>query len=92
MPQCSAICWNNCHQMKHLKVLLVMVLTIHSPPTKQSSDAGLYPSFLHARMHECAGEQFLNTAMQLLLCAGAWDAVSGNAGLATTGEVWWKRR
>lgn len=68
--------------MKHLKVLLVMELTIHSLPTKRSSGAGLYPSFLHARMHECAGEQFLNTAMQLLLCAGAWDAVSGNAGLA----------
>ena len=68
-------------QMKHLKVLPVMVLKIHSPPTKRSSGTAL-PH--HSTTHECAGE--------LPRRAGAWGTVSESAGLAITYEVWWKRR
>ena len=62
------------------------------PPTKQSSGTVQSPSFLPVRMHECAEALCSSTATQRLLRAGVWAAVSGNAGLATTAEAWWKPR
>lgn len=61
-------------------------------PMKRSSGTVQSPSFLPARMHECAGVLCSSAAMQRLLRAGGWGEVYGNAGLATTGEAWWKPR
>ena len=75
-----------------LQALLVMMTTIHSASTKRSSGTVQSPSFLPVRMHECAEALCSSIATQRLLRVGFWAAVSGNAGLATTAEAWWKPR